>query len=347
LPGSDHKNAVFTCERLINLFAIPFQVDEHVLPVTASIGIALYPSHGADIVALTKHADTAMYEAKRQGRNAYVVYQQDIGDKIRQRISLEHRLRESLLKEEFRLVYQPIMDVTSGRLIGIEALLRWVDSEGRLRFPAEFIQVAEESGLILPLGEWVLQTACIQTKIWNDAGHDLWVAVNLSTRQFQDPNLVSKVIEVLRDTGLEPTRLELEITESAAMLNPQASIEILGRLKAMGVHIAIDDFGTGYSSLSYLKRIPADKIKIDKSFVDGVTNDPDDIAIVRTIIALANSLEMHTVAEGIETAEQLRAIEKYGCKQAQGYWISHPLPPETLEGLFDRFDVSSRHLASK
>ncbi len=347
IPGSDEKHAVFTCERLINLFASPFQIDDHVLPITASIGIALYPNHGTDIGTLIKHADTAMYEAKRQGRNAFVVYEQDIGDKIRQRISLEQRLRESLLKEEFRLVYQPILDLNSGRLVGVEALLRWADSEGRLRFPAEFIHVAEESGLILPLGEWVLHTACTQIKAWNNAGYNLWVAVNLSTRQFQDPNLVSKVIEVLRSTELEPTLLELEITESAAMLNPQASIEILGRLKAMGVHIAIDDFGTGYSSLSYLKRIPADKIKIDKSFVDGVTNDPDDIAIVRTIIALANTLEMHTLAEGIETAEQLRAIEKFGCKQAQGYWISHPLPPDMLEELFGRYDADNSTRAQK
>lgn len=334
LPGSNRASTIHTCERLLNLFNRPIQVGEHNLSVTASMGVAIFPEHAADTGTLIKHADTAMYEAKRQGRNAYVIYQDNIGEKIRQRITLEQQLRDALNKDHFRLVYQPIVEFTSGRIIGVEALVRWQDVDGKLRSPGEFIQVAEESGLILPLGEWVLHTACAQTKAWNDAGHDLWVAVNLSTRQFQDPNLVSKVIEVLRNTGLEPSQLELEITESAAMLDPHASIEILGRLKMMGVQIAIDDFGSGYSSLSYLKRIPAHKIKIDKSFVDGVTNDPDDIAIVRTIIALAATLEMDTVAEGIETAEQFRVIEQFGCKQAQGYWISRPSTVDKMEEFF-------------
>lgn len=343
LPGINRASAINTCERLLTLFNRPIQVGEHSLSVTASMGVAIFPEHASDPGTLIKFADTAMYEAKRQGRNAYVIYQSNIGEKIRQRITLEHQLRDAINKEQFRLVYQPIVEFSSGRIIGVEALVRWQDDDGKLRSPGEFIQVAEESGLILPLGEWVLHTACAQSKAWNDAGHDIWVAVNLSTRQFQDPNLVSKVIEVLRKTGLEPGQLELEITESAAMLDPQASIGILGRLKMMGVQIAIDDFGSGYSSLSYLKRIPAHKIKIDKSFVDGVTNDPDDIAIVRTIIALAATLEMDTVAEGIETAEQFRVIEQFGCKQAQGYWISRPGTVDSIEAFFQSH--KARHKA--
>ena len=219
--------------------------------------------------------------------------------------------------------------------MGAEALLRWQPQQGNLRLPDEFIGIAEASGLILPIGEWVLHTACAQAKLWNKAGRDLWIAVNLSPHQFQDPHLLTKVITVLRETQLEPSRLELEITESAAMRDPEMSIRILGSLKAKGVHIAIDDFGTGYSSLSYLKRIPADKIKIDKSFVDGVNIDVDDTAIVRTILALVNSLEKTSLAEGIETEAQFRALRSMGCEHAQGYWISPPMNAENFAALLE------------
>ena len=327
LPGGDHTAAAIATERLINVFGTSFQAGGHSLQITASIGIAIFPDHGEDIATLLKHADAAMYEAKRQGRNAYAFYLESLGERVRERLDLEHLLRGALRNNEFHLVYQPILDMRTGTVVGAEALLRWSMPDGSLRPPAEFIQVAEESGLIVPIGEWVLRTACAQTRQWVVAGHDLWVAVNLSTRQFQDPHLLTKIDSVLRDTGLDASRLELEITESAAMLNPDASVTVLGRLMAFDVRIAIDDFGTGYSSLYYLKRIPADTIKIDKSFIDGVGTEVDDTAIVRTVIALATTLGKRTVAEGIETEVQFVAIRELGCHLAQGYWISRPVAP--------------------
>ena len=271
-----------------------------------------------------------MYESKRLGRNGYTVYVKQLGERLRERIEIERRLQSALQHDEFRLVYQPILDVVSGRVIGAEALIRWQTADGKLHAPEEFIGIAEESGLILPLGEWVLTTACTQAQNWVAAGHDLWIAVNLSTKQFQDPLLVQKINTALHNSSLDNHRLELEITESAAMLNPEASIKILGQLKTMGIHIAIDDFGTGYSSLSYLKRLPADKIKIDRSFVDGINHDADDNSIVRMVVALAAALDKQTVAEGIENKRQYHAIQKIGCDQAQGYWFCRPVSPENF-----------------
>lgn len=213
--------------------------------------------------------------------------------------------------------------------------MRWHTQDGELKQPNEFIGIAEASGLIIPIGEWVLNTACTHARSWNKAGRDLWIAVNLSTHQFQDPHLVSKVAAVLRNTRLDASRLELEITESAAMRDPEMSMRILGSLKSRGVHIAIDDFGTGYSSLSYLKRIPADKIKIDKSFVDGINVDADDTAIVRTILALVNSMEKISLAEGIETEAQFHALRNMGCHHAQGYWISPPIDAAAFSALLE------------
>jgi EAL domain-containing protein (putative c-di-GMP-specific phosphodiesterase class I) len=211
--------------------------------------------------------------------------------------------------------------------------VRWIDPVRGLRSPIEFIPCAEESGFIIPLGDWVLKTSCLQAKAWVAQGFDMRIAINLSTRQFQDPTLVPKIESILSETGLAPTRLELEITESAAMLDPEASIQVLGKLKSLGLQIAIDDFGTGYSSLSYLKRIPADIIKIDRSFVQGVHNDSDDSAIVRTVLALATALEKRCVAEGIETSEHFATLRDLGCHYGQGYWMSKPLPAAELEKL--------------
>lgn len=333
LPGTGQEGATITTERILAAFQKPIQVGDQALAVTPSIGIAVYPDHGRDIETLIKHADTAMYESKRQGRNAYTVYVEQLGTRVRERIEIEHQLRNAVQQNEFHLVYQPIIDIASGCVVGAEALIRWQAADGKPRSPVEFIGIAENCGLILPIGEWVLKTACAQTQSWVAAGHDLWVAVNLSTRQFQDPHLVQKIKAALRDSGLDNHRLEIEITESAAMLHPEATIKILGQLKNLGIPIAIDDFGTGYSSLSYLKRIPADKIKIDKSFVAGVNHGADDTAIVRTVVALATALEKKTVAEGIENEDQLHAIRKLGCDQAQGYWFSRPVTPENFTQL--------------
>jgi len=333
LPDSNNASAVLTTQRLLDGFSAPFQIAGYTLQISPSIGVAMFPEHGEDTATLLKHADTAMYESKRMGRNAYTIYMEQLSVRVNRRLEIENQLREGLRLGQFHLVYQPIVDMSTGRIIGAESLLRWTMPDGQTRLPAEFIDVAEDSGLILALGEWVLRVACEQMQSWIKAGIELRVAVNLSTRQFQDPRLIEKVTAVLRDTGLHPSRLELEITESAAMYNPEDSMRILGALKRMGVTIAIDDFGTGYSSLSHLKRIPADIIKIDKSFVDGLNIEADDTAIVRTIIALADTLEKQTIAEGIETKAQYEAVREMGCDFAQGHWLSEPLAPEAFQQL--------------
>jgi len=334
-PGSNETGAILITHRILDAFSIPFEVNGRALRITPSIGIALYPDHGHDIETLLKHADTAMYESKRLGRNAYTVYTEQMGLQVRERLELEHELRDALQRDEFRLVYQPIVSMQSGKVVAVEALVRWVMPDGNLRPPSAFIQAAEDSGLIIELGQWVLRTACMQLKQWVSSGLDLRVAVNLSTHQFQDPRLLEKVTMALRETELEAARLELEITESAAMLNPEESIRILGELSALGVRIAIDDFGTGYSSLSYLKRIPANTIKIDKTFVDGL-GQKQDATIARAVIALARALEKETIAEGIETEEQFDIIKAMGCDSAQGYWVSRPVEADTMYGILSR-----------
>ena len=329
LPAADETGARQAAQSVLDAFEPAFEVDGRALRVTPSIGIAIYPEHGDDIETLLKHADTAMYESKRLGRNASTVYADYMGARVRERLELEHELRDALHNQSFRLVYQPIVDSTSGAVVGVEALVRWAMPDGTMRLPGEFIQTAEDSGLIIPLGQWVLHTACMQLRQWLASGHALRVSVNLSTRQFQDPHLVEKVIATLEETGVPPHGLELEITESAAMLDPEQSLTILGELSERGVRIAIDDFGTGYSSLSYLKRIPADTIKVDKSFVDGLEHR-QDATIVRAVIALARALEKTAVAEGIESETQFYALQAMGCDYAQGYWISRPLSAEAL-----------------
>lgn len=335
LRDSNADRASAITERLLHGFQLPMVVGARQLQITPSVGIAIYPDHGTDIETLIKHADTAMYEAKRTGGGTYSVYAEEQGMRVHQRLQIEHQLRDAIKHNELQLVYQPIVNMLTGQIVGAEALLRWHTQDGELKQPNEFIGIAEASGLIIPIGEWVLNTACTHARSWNKAGRDLWIAVNLSTHQFQDPHLVSKVAAVLRNTRLDASRLELEITESAAMRDPEMSMRILGSLKSRGVHIAIDDFGTGYSSLSYLKRIPADKIKIDKSFVDGINVDADDTAIVRTILALVNSMEKISLAEGIETEAQFHALRNMGCHHAQGYWISPPIDAAAFSALLE------------
>ena len=330
LPTSGADLTLQITQRLMQAFQTSVAVGEYNLRVTPSIGIAMYPEHGKDVGTLLQHADTAMYEAKRDGRNAFIFYADQMGERVRQRVQLEHALREAIRLGAFHMLYQPVVNLRTGRVVGAEALVRWTQPNGEVVLPADFIGVAEDSGLILQIGEWVLNNVCSQVKSWRAEGFDLWVAMNISPRQFQDPALVAKIETALRKYELPPEILELEITETAAMLDPEASMRIMGKLKTLGMHISIDDFGTGYSSLAYLKRIPADKIKIDKSFVDGINIDADDNAIVRTILALARELEKATVAEGVETQAQYEALRKLECEFAQGYWISHPLPPETF-----------------
>ncbi|MDH5545399.1 MAG: EAL domain-containing protein [Gammaproteobacteria bacterium] len=333
LDDCDTAASALVTDRILNVFQAPLTVGLKTLQVTPSIGIAVYPDHGSDMETLTKHADTAMYEAKRRGGSAFAVYAEELGDNVRRHLEIEHQLRDALNNEELRLFYQPIVELSSGRVVGAEALLRWQLPDGSFRSPLDFIGIAEDSGLIIPIGAWVLNTACKQLKRWNVAGYDMWVSVNLSARQFSDPSLVKKVSCAIIDSGIDSARLELEITESAAMRDPEMSVKTIGCLKELGVRLSIDDFGTGYSSLSYLKRIPADKIKIDKSFVDGLAIEVEDTAIVRMILALVESLEKTSLAEGIETGDQYHALKTMGCQLGQGYWISKPIPTNAFDDL--------------
>ncbi len=333
LPNSNAEKSSLAAQRIIEVFSEPFQVAGQNIVVSTSIGICIFPDNGEDCGALLQNADAAMYEAKRQGRNRFVFYREDLGEHIRQRLQLQHDFLRALKLQEFFLHYQPLVDLTSGKIVGAEALVRWMDPQRGLRNPAEFIPFAEESGVILLLGEWVLKTACREAKSWADQGYDIHIAVNLSARQFQDPELFSKISNALSEAELPPAKLELEITESASMQDPEASIQVMDKLKSIGIRIAIDDFGTGYSSLAYLKRIPADIIKIDRSFVNGIHNDQDDLAIVRTILALGSSLEKRCLAEGIETAENFGILNSLGCHFGQGYWMSKPIPATEFSNL--------------
>jgi diguanylate cyclase (GGDEF)-like protein len=312
----------------------PFTLDDHELFLTVSIGIALYPHDGEDAHALLKNAATALYRAKEQGGNNYQFYTADMNAKALKRLTLETSLRRALERMEFAAYYQPRVDMNTGLVIGAEALVRWRHPDLGLVPPAEFIPLAEDTGLIVPLGEWVLRTACAQSKSWQESGFaPLSVAVNLSARQFQQQNLSDVVARILRETGLDSHYLELELTESSIMKDAESSVRTLGELKEMGVKIAIDDFGTGYSSLGYLKRLPIDMLKIDQSFVRDVTTDPDDAALVMAIIALAHNLRLRVTAEGVETEEQRRFLHLLRCDEWQGYLCSRPLPAEAFEEL--------------
>ncbi|WP_189836651.1 EAL domain-containing protein [Sulfuriferula sp. AH1] len=333
LPNSNAEKASTLAQRIVNIFGAPFTGDNQEIMVSTSIGICMFPDNGLDNRALLQNADAAMYEAKRQGGNCFAFYQEELGEHIRQRLQLQRDFQRALACHEFELYYQPLVDMADGKIVGAEALVRWNDPVLGVRSPAEFIPFAEDSGWILPLGEWVLKTACQQSKCWAAKGYDIYMAVNLSTRQFQDQELLQKISLALSEAGLCPSKLELEITESASMLDPEASIQVMNKLKALGMRIAIDDFGTGYSSLSYLKRIPADIIKIDRSFVSGIQNDPDDAAIVRTIMALAASMDKQCLAEGIETTEHFEMLRNLGCHFGQGYWLSRPVVAQAFEQL--------------
>ena len=311
---------------------MPFAVDGRELFVTASAGISLYPDDGSDAETLVKNADTAMYRAKEQGRDNYQLYTPAMNATALERLALESSLRKALAQDELVLYYQPIFDRT-GRAHGVEALLRWRHPELGLILPSEFIPLAEITGVILPMGPWVLRGACAQAWIWQERHPGLSVAVNLSARQFQEPGLVGHVTDALADTGLEPRLLKLEITESNAMQNAQTSIQTLRELKALGVQISIDDFGTGYSSLSYLRRFPIDTLKIDRSLIRDIGSDPDDAAIAGAVIALAHTLKLEVVAEGVETRGQLEFLVASGCDRMQGYLFSPPVPAESCEEL--------------
>ena len=329
------ENAVMTwMERARAAIAEPMWIDETELYVGCSMGASLFPQDGTDGETLLKKADQAMYRAKDLGRNTYQFYQPEMNATVGTRLDLERRLRRALRDQEFLLHYQPQVDLLTGRVVGLEALVRWQDPEFGLISPGAFIPVAEESGLIAPLGEWVLREACRQNKAWQDAGlPPARVSVNLSARQFHRKNIATLVKSVLEETGLEPKYLELELTESAIMRNGEEAATMLGELRAIGIGLAIDDFGTGYSSLGYLKRFPVDRLKIDRSFVNDIGRSDEDETITSAIITLAHSLQLQVIAEGVETEAQLDFLRDRLCDEMQGYYFSKPISHEGIPKL--------------
>lgn len=337
LPGmAQVVDAARVAEKVLDALRVPFLIEDRELLATASIGISLYPEDGRDADTLVKNADAGMYRAKQQGRDNYQLCAPALNATALERLALESSLRHAVGQDELVLHYQPVHDVASGRVRAMEALLRWRHPELGLVPPADFIPLAEMTGLIIAFSPWVLRTACAQARQWQDAGHPgLGVAVNLSARQFQHPDLPGQVKRALEETKLEARFLELEISETSAMQGPEANVPTLRALKALGVRIAIDDFGTGCSSLSYLKRFPIDALKIDRSLTADITRDPDDTAIANVVIALAHTLKLRVVAEGVETNDQLAFLTARRCDQAQGYLFGSPRPAKDCTELLD------------
>jgi diguanylate cyclase (GGDEF)-like protein len=346
LPGLDPEHAAFevmaVLTRVRESFLAPFRLSDQVPTLTCSIGVAMYPLDASDGGNLIKQADTAMYAAKDAGRNAYRFYTSDMNARVQLRLQLETDMRRGLMDDEFFLVYQPQIEMKSGRACGVEALLRWRDPDRGVIAPAEFIPIAEESGMIQALGARVLRDACRQVMQWHRLDMPLRLSVNLSVQQLQHDNWLSTVEEALSSSGLSPQHLDLEITESVIITHPERAVATLMKLKQMGVSITIDDFGTGYSSLSYLARLPIQGVKIDQRFVHGLEKNRNDEAITQAIIALSHSLGLRCIAEGVETAAQFNFLRAHGCEEAQGYLIARPMPEAQLRSWW-RTQEERRH----
>lgn len=339
IPNTNSDKTGMLAARIIEGLSKPIIIHNEPYFTTPSIGISMYPNTGEDKEALIRLADIAMYAAKKQGGNHYRFYTAAEDVENSQKLNIENGLRKAIDNQEFILYYQPKNNLNTGEIIGLEALIRWQHPDRGCVSPLDFISIAEETGLIVSLGRWVLQEACRQMRKWHDAGFvHLGVAVNISPRQFQDKDFLPMVAHILRDSGLDPQFLELEITESI-MQNIKESSYILAELKILGVQISIDDFGTGYSSLSYLKHLSIDNLKIDKSFVDEITVNPKDEGIIKTIIDMGHHLKINVTAEGIENEEQLQSLRKHNCHFGQGYFFSKPLPPEEIETLLNIVEV--------
>lgn len=331
-------------ENILDIFSQPFYVPSRELFISPSLGITVYPFDENDPEGLIKNAEIAMYRAKDRGRNNYQYYSADMTAPVTTHLAMEHALRRALERGELQLYYQPQVNVETGRLVGMEALVRWRAARADVVPPAEFIPLAEETGLIVPIGEWALRTACRQNKAWQDAGlPPLRVAVNLSARQFQQPLLLDTIKNVLADTGLNPDYLELEITESVLMQSTETSIATLNELSRLGIHLSIDDFGTGYSSLSYLKRFPIHAVKIDQSFVRDVTTDADNAAIATAIIAMAHKLGLDVIAEGVETEEQVEFLRSHRSEVMQGYYFGRPMSAKAVGELLRERAAATVH----
>lgn len=326
------EDALIVANRIREELSKPLQLNAHKLIVTPSIGISLFPRDGEDVVTLLKSADMAMYFAKRTGRNNVQFFEGSMNEKALLRMNLENELRHAIERKEMSLHYQPQLDLVTGKITGLEALIRWQNFTLGNVPPLDFIPIAEDSGLIIAIGEWVLRTACRQARSWQDADVDVQrIAVNVSVRQFSQAEFPDTISRVLRETNLDPSVLELEITESVLMQDTDTALGTLRKLKAIGVHLAIDDFGTGYSSLSYLKQFPIDRLKIDRSFIMAISTNPDDQAIASAVISMAESMKLQVTAEGVETIEQIRFLRQGKCDEAQGYHISYPMTADDAE----------------
>jgi diguanylate cyclase (GGDEF)-like protein len=316
--------------KILESFEQTFMVDGQELALSASIGICTYPVDGEDAPTLLSNADIAMYRAKDQGRNRHCFYAAELNKLSQERLTLEAALKHALERSEIEVFYQPKIDFASGRVTGVEALIRWRHPTLGLLLPDKFIGIAEETGLIIPIGYWTLRRVCERARRWNEQGFNLPVAVNLSAGQFHEPELVPRLAAIFKATGVSPQTLELEITESMVMRDPDRAASVMQALSAMGVHISIDDFGTGHSSLGYLKRFPIDRLKVDRSFVRDLPHNGDDVAITRAVIAMAHSLKMSVVAEGVEHKSQFDLLRAEGCDEFQGYYCRPPLEEEDL-----------------
>ena len=328
---ADQERVSAAVQRMLEIFVTPFQIDGRTVYSSASIGIAIYPDDCHDTSSLFRAADTAMYHAKNEGRAQYRFFSAEMNQKNLRRVALENSLRLGLEREEFFLVYQPQWDLKSNKMVGAEVLLRWHSGEFGLMLPSEFISLTEDSGLIFSIGEWVLRSACRQARCWADAGHpEFKLAVNISGKQLKQDDFVAMLTGIIRETGIDPRVLELEFTESVIMENAEKTIGTLAELKALGVLLSVDDFGTGYSSLNYLKHFPVDRIKIDRSFVAGVSHSTDDAAIVEAIISMGRSLSLKVLAEGVENSDQLHRLTALGCDEVQGFYLAKPMPADLL-----------------
>lgn len=335
LPSEQHAARV--AQKLLDVLAPPFTLFKQVVYLTASIGIALYPVDGEDSETLIQHADMAMYQVKAEGRNHYNFYTRTLNERMAKQLAFQNEMRQALERKEFILYYQPQYCLGNGQLCGMEALLRWNHPERGFLPPGKFISIAEDSGLILPLGEWVLRTACTQNKLWQDLGYPpVRISVNLSARQFRQKDLVQQIERILQETNLDPQWLELEITESLSMENVKVSVDLLKKLKDMGIHLTIDDFGTGFSSLSYLSRFSLNTLKIDRSFISEINESLNRQAIVLTIIQLAQNLGLKVIAEGVETKSQLDFLRTKGCDKVQGFLLAKPAPEEEIPVFFSK-----------
>jgi diguanylate cyclase (GGDEF)-like protein/PAS domain S-box-containing protein len=330
------EDAVIAARRMLKAVAEAHPIAKHDLHVTTSIGVSVYPDDGLDAETLIKNADTAMYQAKENGQQSYQFFKPAMNVRAVERQSIEESLRRALERQEFALHYQPKINLRTRQITGAEALLRWAHPIRGPISPAQFIPVAEDCGLILPIGNWVLREACQQARVWVDAGLPLGtMAVNISAIEFRDENFLDGVLAILKDTGLDPRFLELELTESVLMKHAESTVSILKTLRARGVQVAVDDFGTGYSSLSYLRKFSIDALKIDQSFVRQITTTPDETSIVTAMISMGRNLKLRVVAEGVETQEELTFLQAHQCDEAQGYYFSRPVLPHQFAKLLE------------